>query len=204
MLTASSLDEAGFGANDDDLFRGNKFVHRHVENGDALLLNRQPTLHRPSIMAHRARVLPRERTLRLHYANCKSYNADFDGDEMNAHLPQDQLGRSEAYNLMSTERHYLVPKDATPLSGLIQDHIVAGVHLTIRGNFFERGQYQQLVNMALIGHNRRIKVLPPAIVKPIPLWSGKQLISTILLNLIPDGKPPLTLVSKSKGLNTAL
>ena len=119
LLTMSSLDEVGAGG-DDDWFQGNKFVHRHVEDGDALLLNRQPTLHRPSIMAHRARVLPRERTLRLHYANCKSYNADFDGDEMNAHLPQDQLGRSEAYGLMSTEHHYLVPKDATPLAGLIQ------------------------------------------------------------------------------------
>ena len=88
LLSKATLDEAG-----GDFFQGNKFVHRHVEDGDALLLNRQPTLHRPSIMAHRARVLPRERTLRLHYANCKSYNADFDGDEMNAHLPQDQLGR---------------------------------------------------------------------------------------------------------------
>ena len=154
-------------------------------------------------MAHYARVMP-HRTFRFNECVCTPYNADFDGDEMNAHLPQDQLGRSEAYHLMSTERHYLVPKDATPLSGLIQDHIVAGVHLTIRGNFFERGQYQQLVNMALIGHNRRIKVLPPAIVKPIPLWSGKQLISTILLNLIPDGKPPLTLVSKSKGKSRSL
>ena len=44
-------------------------------------------------------MLPKERTLRLHYANCKSYNADFDGDEMNAHFPQNELGRAEAYNL---------------------------------------------------------------------------------------------------------
>ena len=44
-------------------------------------------------------MLPKERTLRLHYANCKSYNADFDGDEMNAHFPQSELGRAEAYNL---------------------------------------------------------------------------------------------------------
>ena len=46
-----------------------------------------------------ARILPNERTIRLHYANCKAYNADFDGDEMNAHFPQNELGRSEAYNL---------------------------------------------------------------------------------------------------------
>ena len=92
-------------------------VFRHLKNGDALLMNRQPTLHKPSIMAHKvkpltfclfitaflyysqARVLPGEKTLRLHYANCKSFNADFDGDEMNAHFPQNELARSEAYNI---------------------------------------------------------------------------------------------------------
>ena len=46
-----------------------------------------------------ARILPGEKTIRLHYANCKSYNADFDGDEMNAHFPQNELARAEAYNL---------------------------------------------------------------------------------------------------------
>ena len=61
-----------------------------------MLLNRQPTLHKPSIQAHNVRVLPKEKTLRLHYANCKAYNADFDGDEMNAHFPQTEEGRAEA------------------------------------------------------------------------------------------------------------
>lgn len=80
-------------------FEGVKIVHRHLCNGDVLLLNRQPTLHRPSIMAHNARILKGEKTLRLHYANCKAYNADFDGDEMNAHFPQNEVARSEAYAL---------------------------------------------------------------------------------------------------------
>lgn len=79
--------------------RGVKTVHRHLQNGDVLLLNRQPSLHRPSIMAHKARILKGEKTFRLHYSNCKSYNADFDGDEMNAHCPQSELARSEGYNL---------------------------------------------------------------------------------------------------------
>lgn len=85
-------------------------VCRHIKNGDVLLLNRQPTLHRPSIQAHRARILPGEKVLRLHYANCKAYNADFDGDEMNAHFPQSELGRAEAYTLAFTDEQYLVPK----------------------------------------------------------------------------------------------
>ena len=56
-------------------------VHRHLIDGDVLLVNRQPTLHKPGIMAHKARVLKhmKEQTLRMHYANCNTYNADFDG-----------------------------------------------------------------------------------------------------------------------------
>lgn len=53
--------------------------------------------------------------LRLHYANCKAYNADFDGDEMNAHFPQSELARAEAYTLVSTDQQYLVPKVRTLL-----------------------------------------------------------------------------------------
>ena len=65
-------------------------VYRHLVNGDMLLVNRQPTLHKPGIMAHKARILQhvKEQTLRMNYANCSSYNADFDGDEMNCHFVQ--------------------------------------------------------------------------------------------------------------------
>jgi DNA-directed RNA polymerase I subunit RPA1 len=80
-------------------WRQNKVVHRHMINGDHVLVNRQPSLHRASIMAHRVRVLPIRNILRLHYANCKAYNADFDGDEMNVHFPQSEEARSEAASL---------------------------------------------------------------------------------------------------------
>lgn len=105
-------------------------VCRHVKNGDILLLNRQPTLHRPSIQAHRARILPGEKVLRLHYANCKAYNADFDGDEMNAHFPQSELGRAEAYVLACTDQQYLVPKVGLTLR-LVRSHRWHSVALLI-------------------------------------------------------------------------
>ena len=68
-------------------------VGRHVLDGDSVLVNRQPSLHKPSIMAHRVKVLSADslkhhQTLRMHYANCNAYNADFDGDEINVHFPQ--------------------------------------------------------------------------------------------------------------------
>ena len=72
-----------------------KKVWRHLVSGDVMLVNRQPTLHKASIMAHSARVLKQNEVVRMHYANCNSYNADFDGDEINLHFPQTQLGRAE-------------------------------------------------------------------------------------------------------------
>ncbi|XP_023936707.1 DNA-directed RNA polymerase I subunit RPA1 [Bicyclus anynana] len=175
-----------------------KIVHRHLINGDVLILNRQPTLHKPSMMAHKARILLGEKTLRLHYANCKAYNADFDGDEMNAHFPQNEIARSEAYNIMSVTKQYLVPKDGTPLSGLIQDHVISGVRMSLRGTFFSKADYQQLVLQALPNHRGEIKLLPPTIIKPLVLWSGKQVLSTIIVNTIPKGKPYLSLDGKAK------
>uniref|UniRef100_A0A3Q2W006 DNA-directed RNA polymerase subunit n=1 Tax=Haplochromis burtoni TaxID=8153 RepID=A0A3Q2W006_HAPBU len=175
-----------------------KIVNRHIKNGDVLLLNRQPTLHRPSIQAHCARILPGEKVLRLHYANCKAYNADFDGDEMNAHFPQSELGRAEAYTLVSTDQQYLVPKDGKPLAGLIQDHMVSGTRMTIRGCFFTKDQYTELVYRGLTDKPGRVKLLPPAILKPQQLWTGKQVVSTLLLNVIPEKAVPLNLAGKSK------
>ncbi|XP_066505483.1 DNA-directed RNA polymerase I subunit RPA1 [Hoplias malabaricus] len=175
-----------------------KIVNRHIKNGDVLLLNRQPTLHRPSIQAHCARILPGEKVLRLHYANCKAYNADFDGDEMNAHFPQSELARAEAYTLVSTNQQYLVPKDGKPLAGLIQDHMVSGTSMTIRGCFFTRDQYMELVYRGLTDKNGRVKLLPPAVIKPQMLWTGKQIVSTLLLNVVPENHLPLNLTGKAK------
>uniref|UniRef100_F7GAY7 DNA-directed RNA polymerase subunit n=1 Tax=Monodelphis domestica TaxID=13616 RepID=F7GAY7_MONDO len=178
--------------------QGAKVVCRHVKNGDVLLLNRQPTLHRPSIQAHRARILPAEKVLRLHYANCKAYNADFDGDEMNAHFPQSELGRAEASVLACTDEQYLVPKDGQPLAGLIQDHMVSGARMTTRGCFFTREQYMELVYRGLTDRVGRVKIFPPAILKPCPLWTGKQVVSTLLINIIPENHIPLNLIGKAK------
>lgn len=107
-------------------------VFRHLQNGDVLLVNRQPTLHKASMMAHKARILQGQQTIRMHYANCNTYNADFDGDEINVHFPQSELARAEGYTLANTDNQYLTPKDGSPLRGLIQDHVVAGVLITKR------------------------------------------------------------------------
>ena len=163
-------------------------VLRHMQNGDILLVNRQPTLHKPSIMAHRAKILPREKTFRLHYSNCSSYNADFDGDEMNIHFLQDQISRGEGYNISNTSNQYIVPTDGKPIRGLLQDSIDSNVYLTKKDTFFTREEYYELLYCCLerqLNNHiiRKIVTVPPAIIKPKILYTGKQLISSILLSL---------------------
>lgn len=181
----------------------NKQVLRHLVDGDILILNRQPTLHKASMMAHRARVLKGERTIRMHYANCNSYNADFDGDEMNMHFPQSQAARAESYNICNTDNQYLIPTSGNPLRGLIQDHVIAGVWMTSKATLYTREEYQQMLYGALrpendYSGNGRVITLPPAIYKPKPRWTGKQVISTVLLNIKPNNAEGLNLKSKSK------
>lgn len=184
----------------------NKKVFRHIRNHDVVLMNRQPTLHKASMMGHKVRVLPGEKTLRLHYANTGAYNADFDGDEMNMHFPQNENARAEALMIANTDSQYLTPTSGKPLRGLIQDHISAGVLLTSKDTFFTREKYQQLVYGCLRpedGHTTsgRILTIPPAILKPHPLWTGKQVITTALLNIKPLDRMGLNLKSKNKVKN---
>ncbi|KAG6378763.1 hypothetical protein JVT61DRAFT_13036 [Boletus reticuloceps] len=181
----------------------NKKVYRHLQDGDILILNRQPTLHKPSMMCHKARILQGEKTIRMHYANCNSYNADFDGDEMNIHFPQNPVAQAEARFIANTDNQYLVPTSGKPLRGLIQDHVVAGVWMTCQDTFFTRDEYFQLLYGALRPESGEspsdlLKTLPPAIWVPKPLWTGKQVISTVLLNITPHNAEGLNLESTSK------
>ncbi|KAI1764352.1 beta and beta-prime subunits of DNA dependent RNA-polymerase [Hypoxylon sp. FL1150] len=194
LLAPSSPEFAGM--------KGKK-VHRHLGNGDVVLMNRQPTLHKPSIMGHRARVLPGEKTIRMHYANCNTYNADFDGDEMNMHFPQNELARAEALQIADTDHQYLSATAGKPLRGLIQDHLSVSVALCNKDTFFDKGAYHQLVYNALrpeSGHiaTERLELVPPAILKPAKRWTGKQVITTILKNMKPAGAGDLWLAGKSQ------
>ncbi|KAK4535381.1 hypothetical protein CDCA_CDCA04G1406 [Cyanidium caldarium] len=167
-----------------------KRVLRHLRSGDVVLFNRQPSLHRVSLMGHRVRVLDGgERSFRLHYANCSAYNADFDGDEMNLHVPQDPMAQAEAQLLSFADEHYVTPTAGAPVRGLIQDHVVAAVLLTKRDTMLTRDEFGQLLYGALerCGPVLReewartyLKPPPPAILRPVRLWTGKQLVSVVL------------------------
>ncbi len=150
-------------------------VERQLKDGDIVLFNRQPSLHRMSIMAHYVRVLP-YKTFRLNPAVCPPYNADFDGDEMNLHVPQSLEAQAEAKILMAVQEHILSPRFGGPIIGGIHDHI-SGLYLLTRG---ERKFTKEEV-MTLI-RPLNIKELPPPkyVEDGKEYWTGKQIFSLIL------------------------
>ncbi|XP_055335459.1 DNA-directed RNA polymerase III subunit RPC1-like [Paramacrobiotus metropolitanus] len=156
-------------------------VERHLQNGDPVLFNRQPSLHKMSIMCHKARVLP-SRTLRFNECVCTPYNADFDGDEMNVHVPQTYPARAEAETLMLSTKNILTPRNGEVIIGAHQDFITGSYLLSNKDNFFTRAEFDQLVSQMLVGKERTLKIdWPlPAIVKPEKLWTGKQVLSVVL------------------------
>ncbi|MHA1595310.1 MAG: DNA-directed RNA polymerase subunit A' [Candidatus Baldrarchaeia archaeon] len=150
-------------------------VERHLRDGDIVLFNRQPSLHRMSIMAHEVKVLP-YRTFRLHLCVCPPYNADFDGDEMNLHVPQSEEARAEARILMRVQNQILSPRYGGPIIGAIQDYITSAYLLTRKDALFTKDDVCQLLTVA--GYKGDLP--EPAIKKPVKLWTGKQIFSLLL------------------------
>ena len=122
-------------------------VERQLMDGDIVLFNRQPSLHRMSIMAHRAKIMP-YRTFRLNLIACSPYNADFDGDEMNLHVPQTQEAIVEAKELLKIDNHIKSPKFGGPIIGFIQDHI-SGLYLLSKDNLSREDAFNLLVEAGL-------------------------------------------------------
>jgi DNA-directed RNA polymerase subunit A' len=151
-------------------------VERHLSDGDIVIFNRQPSLHRMSIMAHYVRVLP-YRTFRLHPAVCPPYNADFDGDEMNLHVPQSEEARAEAALLMRVQDQLVSPRYGGPIIGGIRDFITGAFILTRDDTTLSR---EEFANLALIGGYKGNLPEPDINHNGTMLYSGKQLFSIFL------------------------
>ncbi len=120
-------------------------IERHLIDGDVLLFNRHPSLHKGSLMAHFVKVLP-GRTFRVHPAACAPYNADFDGDEMNIHSPQTEEARAEAKILLDVKRNLISPRDNTNWIGCTEDAITGNYVLGF--NEFSKENANQLLHQA--------------------------------------------------------
>ncbi|KAL6928650.1 DNA-directed RNA polymerase III subunit C1 (rpo31) [Hanseniaspora valbyensis] len=163
-------------------------VERHIEDGDIVLFNRQPSLHRLSILSHYAKIRP-WRTFRLNECVCTPYNADFDGDEMNLHVPQTEEARAEAINLMGVKNNLLTPKSGEPIIAATQDFITGSYLISHKDSFFNKAEFTQLLSM-MSNANMHFDIPPPAIMKPCYLWTGKQVFSLLIK---PSSQSPVTI-----------
>ncbi|MBC7128856.1 MAG: DNA-directed RNA polymerase subunit A' [Thermoplasmatales archaeon] len=145
----------------------NSIVERQLQDGDIVLFNRQPSLHRMSMMAHRARILP-FKTFRLNLAVCPPYNADFDGDEMNLHVLQSEEARAEAEILMKVQEHILSPRFGGAIIGAIHDHITGCFLLTYKEREFSKEDTIDILSSA--GYKGEVK----------DKMNGKEIFSKLL------------------------
>ena len=161
-----------------EMLRIGDTVERHMEDGDIVLFNRQPSLHKMSIMSHFVKVME-WRTFRFNIQVCAPYNADFDGDEMNMHLPQTEEARAEATLLMGVHQNLVTGRNGEPLVASAQDFLSAAYMITQRDRFFGRDEFCAMC--AYFGDaDEEIDVPIPAILKPVPLWTGKQMFSAMI------------------------
>jgi len=126
-------------------------VHRHMIDGDAILFNRQPTLHRMSMMCHIVKVMYKGDTFRMNVADTKPYNADFDGDEMNLHMPQDDESEIELKTLAAVKYQIISPANNKSIVGIFQDSLLSSYLFTREAiNFNSR------TSMNLMAHLKTI------------------------------------------------
>jgi DNA-directed RNA polymerase subunit A' len=153
-------------------------VNRHLIDGDIVIFNRQPSLHRMSIMAHEVVVMP-YKTFRLNTTVCAPYNADFDGDEMNMHALQNEEARAEARVLMRVQEQILSPRFGENIIGAIQDHVTGTYLLTNTNPEFTETQALDLLRAT------SVDTLPDPDGQDEtdePYWTGR----TIFSELLPD------------------
>ncbi|MDD5192174.1 MAG: DNA-directed RNA polymerase subunit A' [Candidatus Nanoarchaeia archaeon] len=149
-------------------------VERQLIDGDVVLFNRHPSLHKASLMAHFVRVLP-YKTFRIHPAAAPPYNADFDGDEMNIHVPQTEEARAEAKILMDVNQNLMSCKDNSNLLGCGADAITGGYLLSDAE--ITKANASQLLYQAGINSKLNKKTI-----------DGKEIISQILPKIDYKGK----------------
>ena len=160
-------------------------VNRHLQDGDIALFNRQPSLHRMSMMAHKIKVVDHD-TFRLNVSVTTPYNADFDGDEMNMHVPRSLQTTVELKELTLVPTQIISPASSSPIIKFVQDTLVGAYLFTKKNNLIDKYQFNNLMM-----NNPRFdgKFAEPAkIIDGIKYWTGQQVYSTILPDITVEGK----------------
>ena len=156
-------------------------IDRHLRNGDTVLFNRQPSLHKMSMMAHRVRVMPYE-TFRLNVCCTPSYNADYDGDEMNMHVPQSLQTENELRILASVPTQIISPRDSSPIISVVQDIVVGLYRISKEQSYVNNKQFFNI----MAGNSKFTGDYQNPILKynGAKIWHGRQLLSSVINPLI--------------------
>ena len=200
----------------DIILENGDIVNRHLRDGDFVLFNRQPSLHKMSMMGHRVKVM-KGHTFRLNVSVTPPYNADFDGDEMNMHAPQSIASVTELMNIASVNLQIISPRENKPIITIVQDTLLGvnkltkgetikyisnsidGHHYSNNTNIYNvikgknKEENSKIVETAYFTKQQMMNVLcecstfdgfypeqPSEIVKGVPFWSGKDIISYII------------------------
>jgi DNA-directed RNA polymerase II subunit RPB1 len=189
-------------------------VNRHLLDGDYVLFNRQPSLHKMSMMGHRVKVM-KGNTFRLNVSVTPPYNADFDGDEMNMHVPQSQAAKIELVNIAGVVHQVISPRENKPIITIVQDtllgiykltfsellHHKKGDKLTYSNNtnlYDTSGDHDSVYVPSAVFTKKQVMNLvcnlstfkgftpkPDIMVDDrLPMWTGKQILSFIIPNNI--------------------
>ncbi len=149
-------------------------VERQLTEGDIVLFNRQPSLHRMSMMGHTVRILDGQ-TFRFNLAVCTPYNADFDGDEMNLHIIQKEEARAEARIIMKVQEQIMSPRFGGPIIGGIHDHITAMFLLTHNNPLFPEDETVHMLSYLDID-----RMPEPVVKNGKKFYHGRDIFSLIL------------------------
>ena len=168
------------------VLNNNDVVHRHMMDGDYVLFNRQPTLHRMSMMCHEVKVLMQGNTFRMNVADTKPYNADFDGDEMNLHMPQDIEAEIELQNLAAVPYQLVSPASNQPIISILQDSLLGSYQFTRENVKFDP---REAMNLLMSYDHVDINALQ---------LDKENITSFDILSQI---LPPITLTQKNKMFN---
>ncbi|KAK7395062.1 hypothetical protein VNO78_15604 [Psophocarpus tetragonolobus] len=158
-------------------------VERHLNDGDLVLFNHQPSLQKTSIMGHRIKIMPYS-TFRLNLSVTSAYDAYFDGEEMNMYVPQSFETRAEVLELMMVPKCIVSPQANRPVMGIVQDTLLGCRKITKRDTFITKDVF---MNILMWWEDFDGKIPNPTIFKPEPLWTGKQVFNLIIprqINLI--------------------
>jgi DNA-directed RNA polymerase II subunit RPB1 len=145
-------------------------VHRHLQDDDYVLFNRQPSLHKMSMMCHRAKVM-QYKTFRLNVLDTPPYNADFDGDEMNMHYPQTVQTMNELRDLAYIPYMIISQKDGIPIIGMVQDVLLGSYRIS---DDKVKINCKDVFNLQMVNSNFQGKI------KYKKEYTGKELFSLIL------------------------